>query len=78
MCATVCMEEEPSLLTCPLMLYTVYLTVQALAEDTSTYVVIMEGAGEKAFCAGGDIRGLYSVRSCIYKCMLWKFDILPH
>ena len=33
------------------------LTVQGLTEDPSTYVVMMEGAGEKAFCAGGDIRG---------------------
>lgn len=34
-----------------------YLTVQVLAEDPSTYVVMMVGTGEKAFCAGGDIRG---------------------
>lgn len=34
-----------------------YLTVQVLAEDPSTYAVMMVGTGEKAFCAGGDIRG---------------------
>lgn len=31
-------------------------------EDASIKVVIIEGAGEKAFCAGGDIRGLYDAR----------------
>ena len=35
-----------------------------LAEDASTYVVMMEGAGDKAFCAGGDIRG-----RMIYNCV---------
>ncbi|MEQ8327856.1 enoyl-CoA hydratase/isomerase family protein [Parvibaculum sp.] len=29
------------------------------AEDASVECVIVEGAGEKAFCAGGDIRALY-------------------
>ena len=31
-------------------------------QDPSVKVVIIEGAGEKAFCAGGDIRGLYDAR----------------
>ncbi|NIZ02206.1 enoyl-CoA hydratase/isomerase family protein [Thalassospira lucentensis] len=31
--------------------------------DSSIKVVIVEGAGEKAFCAGGDIRGLYDARA---------------
>ncbi|WP_336081093.1 enoyl-CoA hydratase/isomerase family protein [Thalassospira sp. CH_XMU1448-2] len=30
--------------------------------DSSIKVVVIEGAGEKAFCAGGDIRGLYEAR----------------
>ncbi len=30
--------------------------------DSSVAVVVIEGAGEKAFCAGGDIRGLYDAR----------------
>ena len=35
----------------------VHVHVQVLAEDPSTYAVMMVGTGEKAFCAGGDIRG---------------------
>ena len=31
-------------------------------QDPSIKVVVIEGAGEKAFCAGGDIRGLYDAR----------------
>lgn len=31
-------------------------------QDVSVKVVTIEGAGEKAFCAGGDIRGLYDAR----------------
>ena len=30
--------------------------------DPSIKAVVIEGAGEKAFCAGGDIRGLYDAR----------------
>ena len=26
------------------------------------YVVVMEGAGDKAYCAGGDIRGDHAVQ----------------
>jgi len=29
------------------------------AEDDSVYAVVLRGAGDKAFCAGGDIRSLY-------------------
>jgi enoyl-CoA hydratase/carnithine racemase len=32
----------------------------AWARDASIYAVVMRGAGEKAFCAGGDVRGLYA------------------
>src|SRR5437667_9675865 len=29
------------------------------ASDESVYAVLVAGAGEKAFCAGGDVRALY-------------------
>ena len=31
----------------------------------------MEGAGEKAFCAGGDIRGRSRVRDCVCVCVIY-------
>ena len=33
--------------------------LQAWAEDPQVYAVVLRGAGDKAFCAGGDIRSLY-------------------
>ena len=33
--------------------------LQAWADDSAVYSVVLRGAGEKAFCAGGDIRSLY-------------------
>lgn len=33
--------------------------LRAWAEDASVALVILQGAGEKAFCAGGDLHGLY-------------------
>ena len=33
--------------------------LQAWSEDPDIYAVVLRGAGEKAFCAGGDIRSLY-------------------
>lgn len=33
--------------------------LQAWAEDDAVHCVVIEGAGEKAFCAGGDIRRLW-------------------
>lgn len=33
--------------------------LNAWAEDDAVYAVVLRGAGEKAFCAGGDIRSLY-------------------
>lgn len=32
--------------------------MQAVLEDSSIQFVVMTGAGEKAYCAGGDIRGI--------------------
>ena len=36
--------------------------LRAWETDPTVAVVVIEGAGEKAFCAGGDIRGLYDAR----------------
>lgn len=33
--------------------------LHAWADDPTVYAVVLRGAGEKAFCAGGDIRSLY-------------------
>ncbi|AZF47944.1 enoyl-CoA hydratase/isomerase family protein [Pseudomonas sp. R2-7-07] len=33
--------------------------LQAWADDPLVYAVVLRGAGDKAFCAGGDIRSLY-------------------
>jgi enoyl-CoA hydratase/carnithine racemase len=33
--------------------------LDAWAQDDKVYAVVLRGAGEKAFCAGGDIRSLY-------------------
>jgi enoyl-CoA hydratase/carnithine racemase len=33
--------------------------LDAWAQDSSVYAVVLRGAGDKAFCAGGDIRSLY-------------------
>ena len=34
------------------------LFYQAWDDDPDIHVVLMKGAGGKAFCAGGDVRGL--------------------
>lgn len=36
-----------------------YAQLQAWAQDASVACVAMRGAGDKAFCAGGDLHGLY-------------------
>lgn len=41
------------------MVRLIHPQLQAWAEDASVQCVIVEGAGEKAFCAGGDIRALH-------------------
>jgi len=33
--------------------------LQAWADDAEVYAVVLRGAGEKAFCAGGDIRSTW-------------------
>ncbi len=35
-------------------------TLRASADDTAIAAVLLRGAGDKAFCAGGDIRALYA------------------
>ena len=38
---------------------------QRWEDDATVRMVIIRAAGEKAFCAGGDIRGTDSVRLCL-------------
>lgn len=39
-------------------------TAAAWAEDPSVRAVVLKGAGPRAFCAGGDIRGVCTARDC--------------
>ncbi|MFJ3487245.1 enoyl-CoA hydratase/isomerase family protein [Pseudomonas sp. NPDC090202] len=41
------------------MVRTLQQQLDAWASDDNVYAVVLRGAGEKAFCAGGDIRALY-------------------
>ncbi|MFJ4145149.1 enoyl-CoA hydratase/isomerase family protein [Pseudomonas sp. NPDC089734] len=41
------------------MIRTLQRQLDAWAEDPMVYAVVLRGAGNKAFCAGGDIRSLY-------------------
>ncbi|RMQ41612.1 Enoly-CoA hydratase/isomerase protein [Pseudomonas cichorii] len=41
------------------MIRTLQRQLDAWAEDPMIYAVVLRGAGNKAFCAGGDIRSLY-------------------
>ncbi|WP_097303437.1 enoyl-CoA hydratase/isomerase family protein [Pseudomonas chlororaphis] len=41
------------------MVRTLQLQLDAWAQDPQVHAVVLRGAGEKAFCAGGDIRTLY-------------------
>jgi enoyl-CoA hydratase/carnithine racemase len=41
------------------MLIELQNTLRACAIDSNVHAVLIKGAGEKAFCAGGDIRALY-------------------
>ena len=34
-------------------------SLDAWAEDPSIHAVVVRGAGERAFCAGGDVRAVY-------------------
>lgn len=41
------------------MVRTLHRQLERWAEDDGVYAVVLRGAGDKAFCAGGDIRALY-------------------
>ncbi len=41
------------------MVRSLHRQLDAWAHDPAVYAVVLRGAGEKAFCAGGDIRSLY-------------------
>jgi enoyl-CoA hydratase/carnithine racemase len=41
------------------MIVELHALLTKCAEETGVYAVLLRGAGEKAFCAGGDIRALY-------------------
>lgn len=43
------------------MIITMQATLDAWAEDPEICLVILQGAGDRAFCAGGNIRELYNV-----------------
>src|SRR3990167_10986626 len=41
------------------MIKSIYQQLQAWQFDDTIYAVVIQGEGEKAFCAGGDVRWLY-------------------
>ncbi len=43
------------------MVRTIHAALDAWADDPAVHVVIVEGVGERAFCAGGDIRALHDL-----------------
>ena len=45
------------------MIETLHLQLQDWATDESVATVVIRGAGERAFCAGGDIRALYDTQA---------------
>lgn len=44
------------------MVRSMWAQLNAWADDPAVRAVLIEGAGEKAFCAGGDVRALYDSR----------------
>ncbi|AJC21670.1 enoyl-CoA hydratase/isomerase family protein [Pandoraea pulmonicola] len=44
------------------MVRSMWAQLSAWASDPAVHAVLIEGAGEKAFCAGGDVRALYDSR----------------
>lgn len=38
-------------------------TYETLVEEGSTDLIVLDGAGEKAFCAGGDVRAIWEDKS---------------
>ena len=45
------------------MIHDTSLLLDEWARDDNINAIILRGAGEKAFCAGGDIRALYDAAS---------------
>jgi enoyl-CoA hydratase len=45
------------------MVKTIHLTLQGWANDPAVAVVIVDGAGERGLCAGGDVRWLYEAKT---------------
>ncbi len=56
--ATLNMEQALNALTSE-MIHVLTLQLSAWAEDDCVAMVVLDGAGEKAFCAGGDVRALH-------------------
>ncbi len=44
------------------MISSMLQVLQQWKNDENVQIVLLEGAGEKAFCAGGDIKALYQAR----------------
>ncbi|WZY01546.1 enoyl-CoA hydratase/isomerase family protein [Bacillus sp. FSL W7-1360] len=44
------------------MIESMLTTLKSWHHDPDVHIIILEGAGEKAFCAGGDIKTLYQAR----------------
>lgn len=42
------------------MVLEMYAQLQEWAQDSSIYAVVVRGAGDKAFCAGGDVRAVHA------------------
>ncbi len=64
------------------MIHAIEPQLQAWAKDDGVDAVVIKGAGEKAFCAGGDIRDLYEGRGTdfgpTYYAAEYKLNVLIH
>jgi len=64
------------------MIHAIAPRLQAWATDDGVDAVVIQGAGEKAFCAGGDIRDLYEGRGTdfgpTYYAAEYKLNVLIH
>ncbi|MEP4378632.1 MAG: enoyl-CoA hydratase/isomerase family protein [Alphaproteobacteria bacterium] len=64
------------------MIHTIAPGLEAWAVDDNVDAVVIRGAGEKAFCAGGDIRDLYEGRGtgfgATYYAAEYKLNVLIH
>tara|TARA_R110002110_G_scaffold415612_1_gene651512 strand:- start:68396 stop:69445 length:1050 start_codon:yes stop_codon:yes gene_type:complete len=64
------------------MIHAIEPQLQSWATDDGVDAVVIQGAGEKAFCAGGNIRDLYEGRGTdfgpIYYAAEYKLNVLIH